>query len=118
MFTCLGPGALNFTGDGTDQYAISKESPQALKSITACFWMSTPKDYTLGHEPSMLSYSSQQASYGNEFLIFIYDVRKLAIRIKEYAIRYHVKYKHCMMSLMLFDHVEKCPITCKTDEIM
>ena len=27
MFTCLGPGALNFTGDQTDQYAISKESP-------------------------------------------------------------------------------------------
>ena len=78
--------------------------------------MSTPKDYALDHQPSMLSYSSQQAPYANEFLISV--VGKLKIRIKNDAIRYHVKYKHCMMSLILFDHVEKYPITCKTDEIM
>jgi hypothetical protein len=81
--------ALNFGGNDITQYGISKGSPQALESITACFWMSAPEAYLKGHEASLLSYAAQGSSYGNEFLLSLEPHFHLWIQNNRY--RYDVE---------------------------
>ena len=83
MFACIGPSALNFRGNDITQYGITNGSPQALESITACFWMSAPEAYVNDHVPVLLSYSTTGK---NDFLLLLWP--HLHMMLLENSYRY------------------------------
>jgi hypothetical protein len=87
---CIGSLAFNFPGHDITQYGISIGSPQALESITACFWMSAPEAYVKYHRATLLSYTTAKGElWGNDFLLMLRP--QLELWINNIPYRYEVE---------------------------